>query len=265
MKTLKACLVLLAALSLILFLSPSVLGMWAAISDVGMAYQADLVVVAKASEKKDRGGKYATLKLTIGAVLKGNKDLKTVTLKTTSLKGGPVSSASFSFSNHDQGVWFLRKEVVDGKEMYVAFHPSCLVRIAKLDAAAKKKRIASLKQAIADARPQVATLAEAVKHANTDKAKEKVFRVQAKFSKEKLTRKTGGGKSYTYEQWFLTDGKALKVNTHPGGANKAATESLKAGKIVAVDITVKAYPQKGKPGKVVHAQILKVKPVGAVQ
>jgi len=94
--------------------------------------KSELIVLGKLSDRKELDKDWATATLTIKETWKGDAKLKTVTVK---FLAKPGNTASWTYQGNEEGVWFLRKE----GELYVTFHPNCLVRTTFTDVESKKQ------------------------------------------------------------------------------------------------------------------------------
>lgn len=130
----------------------------APISHEEMISQASVIVIGKLSDKKEGANNIATASLTVSKVLKGSADLKSLTL---TFMAKPQTTASWSYSGSEEGIWFLSEATAADKTVtYSAFHPNCLIRTDATDPESKRevnafidkvvKQVASPKQPLAN-------------------------------------------------------------------------------------------------------------------
>ena len=114
------------------FLACSVFASGEPITKEDLVKKSELIVLGKLSDRKEFDKDWATATLTIKETWKGDTKLKTVTVK---FLAKPGNTASWTYQGDEEGAWFLQKE----GELYVTFHPNCLVRTTFTDAEAKKQ------------------------------------------------------------------------------------------------------------------------------
>jgi hypothetical protein len=102
-----------------------------------MTQSATLIVEGKLSDRKEGKDTTDTATLTVGKVIKGDKDVKMLTLR---YQARNMTSASWTYNGNEAGIWYLKK--IAGKDEYETFHPSCLTNFAGMDEKGKAAAIA---------------------------------------------------------------------------------------------------------------------------
>ena len=81
--------------------------------------QSELIAIGKLSDRKEVDATWATSTLTIRETLKGDARIKQVTLKYLAKPG---STATWTYSGEEDGIWFLKKDGEGEKTTWSTFY-----------------------------------------------------------------------------------------------------------------------------------------------
>jgi hypothetical protein len=126
--------------SIFLLLSGSAFACCEMITPEDMTQSAELIVEGKLSDRKEGKDNTDTATLTVSKVIKGDKDVKTFTLR---FRARDLNTATWTYNGTETGIWYLKK--IDGKDEYQTFHPNCLTNFAGRD---EKEKAAATAEAI---------------------------------------------------------------------------------------------------------------------
>jgi len=81
--------------------------------------QSELIVIGKLSDRKELDATWATATLSIRETLKGDATVKKLTMK---FLAKPGSTATWTYSGDEDGIWFLKKEGEGDKAIWSTFY-----------------------------------------------------------------------------------------------------------------------------------------------
>jgi len=126
--------------------------------------QSELIVIGKLSDRKELDATWATATLSIRETLKGDATVKKL---TTKFLARPGSTATWTYSGDEDGIWFLKKEGEGDKATWSTFYAGGRIPVTSSSDAGKKeiaKALAEVKTLIAEQKKKDPT-----KETKTDK------------------------------------------------------------------------------------------------
>ena len=112
--------------------------------------QSELIAIGKLSDRKEIDATWATSSLTIRETLKGEAKIKQVTVKYLAKPG---STATWTYSGDEDGIWFLKKDGEGEKATWSTFYAGGRIPTSVPSVEGKKEIAAALdevKKLIAD-------------------------------------------------------------------------------------------------------------------